>query len=109
MPMFKIRVRSPLPLLFSGLLIVAAQASDAADLPAGFDCVITPSQSVDLGSPVPGQLAEVSVDRSDRVSADQVVARLDSRLEEANLVIAALSGVVPCTCNQFSPSSRCTA
>jgi RND family efflux transporter MFP subunit len=58
-------------------------------MPAGFDCVITPSQTVDLGSPVPGQLHEVLVDRSDRVNAGQVVASLDSRVEEANLAIAA--------------------
>ncbi len=58
------------------------------ELPAGFDCVITPSQTVDLGSPVPGQLHEVLVDRSDSVSAGQIVASLDSRLENANLAIA---------------------
>jgi RND family efflux transporter MFP subunit len=70
-------------LLTSGAL---AQAADES--PAGFDCVITPSQTVDLGSAVPGQLHEVLVDRSQQVSAGQVVASLDSRLEEANLAIA---------------------
>jgi RND family efflux transporter MFP subunit len=69
-------------------LLLATQVLAADEAPAGFDCVITPSRSVDLGSPVPGQLAEVLVDRSDRVKAGQVVASLDSRLEEANLAIA---------------------
>lgn len=77
-----------LPMLLACLSVsLPAQAADEpAD--AGFDCVITPSQSVELGSPVPGQLHEVNVDRSDRVVRDQVVASLDSRLEQANLAIA---------------------
>lgn len=70
------------------LLTASASATAADGQPAGFDCVITPSQTVDLGSAVPGQLHEVMVDRSDRVSAGQIVASLDSRLEEANLQIA---------------------
>ncbi len=60
----------------------------ASETSPGFDCVITPSKSVDLGTPVPGQIHEVLVDRSDSVRAGQVLARLDSRLEEANLAIA---------------------
>ena len=67
---------------------MSALASE--DPPAGFDCVVTPSQTVDLGSQEPGQLSEVLVDRSDRVSAGQVVASLDSRLEEASVAIASL-------------------
>ncbi len=58
------------------------------DRPPGFDCVIKPSQSVNLGSPVPGQIDTVLVDRSDAVAAGQVVASLDSRLEQVNLAIA---------------------
>jgi RND family efflux transporter MFP subunit len=50
--------------------------------------VITPSQTVELGSPVPGQLHEVLVDRADEVTEGQIVASLDSRLEAANLEIA---------------------
>ncbi len=60
----------------------------AEEAPVAFDCVITPSKSVDLGTPVPGQIHQVLVDRSDTVSAGQIVASLDSRLEEANLAIA---------------------
>ncbi len=68
---------------FACLVVNAEEESSA-----GFDCIITPSQTVELGSPVPGQLHEVLVDRSDPVSAGQIVASLDSRLEEANLAIA---------------------
>lgn len=67
-------------------LTIASAQSTPGD--AGYDCIITPSHSVDLGSTVPGQLHEVSVDRGDRVTAGQIVARLDSRVEQANLAIA---------------------
>lgn len=69
-------------------LCATGLSAAAAEPSPGFDCVITPSRSVDLGSPVPGQIHEVLVDRSDAVRAGQVLARLDSRLEEANLAIA---------------------
>lgn len=52
-----------------------------------------PSQTVELGSPVPGQLDSVLVDRSDSVKAGQIVASLDSRIEEANLAIAGFKAV----------------
>lgn len=65
----------------------------ANELPQGNDCIIMPSQTVDLGSPVPGQLDSVLVDRSDSVVAGQVVANLDSRMEDANLKIANFKAV----------------
>lgn len=74
-------------LLLAGTL-AGTQPALAEKPPAGFDCVVTPSRSVDLGSPVPGQLHQVLVERSDTVTAGQVVASLDSRLEQANLAIA---------------------
>ena len=72
------------------LLVIHMTASGAEDSPASYDCVMTPSQIVDLGSPDPGQLRDVLVDRGDRVSAGQVVATLESRLEESNLSISSL-------------------
>lgn len=69
-------------------LISAAPAFAAEPQAEGFHCVITPSQTVELGSPVPGQLHEVLVDRSDTVTAGQIVASIDSRLEQASLEIA---------------------
>jgi RND family efflux transporter MFP subunit len=69
-------------------VLACAGGAYARDQAPGFDCVVTPSESVDLGSPVPGQLHEVLVDRSDPVHKGQVVAKLDSRLERANLEIA---------------------
>ena len=48
-----------------------------------FDCVLNPSGLVKLGSPVPGQLAEVVVQRGSLVKAGQPVARLQSSVEAA--------------------------
>lgn len=78
-------------LAFVPLLALGSGLSLASEMPEtqnGFHCVITPSQTVELGSPVPGQLHEVLVDRADQVTKGQIVASLDSRLEAANLEIA---------------------
>ena len=53
-----------------------------------FDCVIEPSEIVNLGSSVDGVLTEVNVKRGDRVSEGQLVARIDSRVEEATVELA---------------------
>lgn len=79
---------SLLPVLAAVLWCAAAIAADPPDQPVGFHCVITPSQTVELGSPVPGQLQEVLVDRSDRVERGQLVAQLETTVEEASLDIA---------------------
>ncbi len=81
----KIRTRKGIvfAVLLSAFLPLPANTQSLAN-----DCIIMPSASVDLSSPVPGQLESVLVDRSDSVTAGQVVATLDSRVEEANLAIA---------------------
>jgi len=71
-----------------GLIAVGISPwATALDLPA-VDCVITPRVSIDLSSPLPGVLSEVSVERSDRVARDQVVARLESSVEKATVILA---------------------
>jgi len=52
------------------------------------DCVVEPSSVVLLGAAVPGQLATTSFDRSDFVSAGEVMATLESRVEQATLAIS---------------------
>ena len=52
---------------------------------ATFDCIIDPALSVKVGSPVPGVIGTISVDRGDRVKAGQELARLDSSVEAAAL------------------------
>lgn len=51
----------------------------------GLDCVMEPSDVVEISSPVQGLLESVVVDRGSIVKKGQVVAKLQSGVEEANL------------------------
>ena len=64
---------------------VAAEVDLAA---AELGCLIEPKSQVKLGSAVTGVLATVSVDRGDVVHAGQVLAKLDSDVEEAIVALA---------------------
>lgn len=46
-------------------------------------CLIEPSLDVHIGTPLEGVLAEILVDRSDRVTKGQVIARLEAGVEQA--------------------------
>jgi RND family efflux transporter MFP subunit len=77
------------------LLIVLPAAMAIAQPAAGqekggteFACLIQPKMVVKLGTSVPGLLSEVLVDRGAIVKKGDVVARLDSSVEEANLKLA---------------------
>jgi RND family efflux transporter MFP subunit len=52
------------------------------------DCVIEPSIALRIGSPVTGIISAVEVDRGDRIRRGQVLARLESSVEEATLALA---------------------
>lgn len=58
---------------------VAAQANDELEL----ECLLEPHMTVKIGTPVPGALAQVLVDRGQVVSKGQVVATLDTRVQTA--------------------------
>jgi RND family efflux transporter MFP subunit len=66
-----------------GLLGAIVSASLANASPATFDCVIEASLNVKLGSPVASIIADVAVDRGDAVKRGQVVAHMESAVEEA--------------------------
>lgn len=70
----------------AGLVVIlgAALAPLAQARAQGFeaDCVIRPSQTLRLGAPVGGIIAEVLVDRGDRVRAGDPVARLDTSVQD---------------------------
>jgi RND family efflux transporter MFP subunit len=51
-------------------------------------CLIEPSLTVDLSSPVPGLVQQVNVKRGDLVNKGQVLALLDSRVEQAAAALA---------------------
>ncbi len=69
-------------------LAVAAASSpeDAADTGEG-TCLIKPRQLVQIGSPVAGLLSDVLVDRGDTVHRGQVIARIESSVEQADLAL----------------------
>lgn len=71
----------------AGLVAIMVLAgSVAAEAQSGpYDCLIEPGRVVRLGSPVDGILREVQVDRGGRVRAGDVVARVDSRVEQATV------------------------
>ena len=70
----------PVAALFGATFAFSATSASAA---ATFDCVMDPSLTVKLGSPVTSTLSEVLVDRGDTVKKGQVVARIESGVEEA--------------------------
>ena len=63
------------------------RAEEASILIDGQNCLVKPKQVVQLGSPVFGVLSKVFVDRADNVAAGQVVAKLDTSVEEAQLAL----------------------
>ena len=53
-----------------------------------FDCMIGPNVVIEIGSPVTGLIEAILVDRSDYVEAGQVLARLESTVEQAAARVA---------------------
>jgi RND family efflux transporter MFP subunit len=68
---------------------LAQPAGAAADETNGkFGCLIEPKMTLKLGTPVPGLISEVLVDRGDFVKKGAVVARLESGVETATVALA---------------------
>jgi membrane fusion protein, multidrug efflux system len=65
--------------------LVPAAAQDTARSDGDFECLLEPKVVVIVGSPVDGVIKEVTVERGDRVTAGQVVARLESGVEAASV------------------------
>jgi RND family efflux transporter MFP subunit len=83
------RRRSNAEILLVVLCMMAGFAQPAgADKPGEFACLIRPKMVLKLGSPVPGLISEVLVDRGAIVKKGEIVARLVSNVEEANLALA---------------------
>lgn len=73
------------------LLVVALPITASAqdrDIGSGFDCLIQPTQVLKLGTPIPGLLNEVLVDRGAHVKKGDVIARLESTVETASVALA---------------------
>jgi membrane fusion protein (multidrug efflux system) len=65
-----------------------APSAAPRDTKDGFNCVVEPSLSVSVGSPVDGVLQRVAVDRGDAVTKGQVVAQLRSGVEAASVALS---------------------
>lgn len=64
-------------------------AAAMAQAPAGsLDCMIQPHQIVQVGSPVPGVIERIAVDRGDLVQQGQPIAQLNAQVERAALAVA---------------------
>ena len=70
------------------LVLATAGPAPAQPLPEAVSCILTPARTVEVASPVEGVLAEVLVDRGDRVAEGAPLARLESSLQEAALAMA---------------------
>ncbi len=53
-----------------------------------FDCIVEPESTLKIGSPLATTLASVNVRRGDLVTRGQVLARLDSGVEQADVALA---------------------
>jgi RND family efflux transporter MFP subunit len=67
---------------------VALWAGAVAAEPEPLNCLIQPNETVTLSFAVEGVVAEVLVDRGDLVERGDVLAKLDARVEAANLQVA---------------------
>ena len=65
----------------------AANASPAQDI-LTLECIVEPEMTVELSSAVDGLVNTVSVDKSDHVTKGQVLATLESSVEEAAVALA---------------------
>ena len=79
-------------LVISALAVVALagdlHAAQLADVVADtLSCLVKPKQVVQVGSPVFGVLAKVYVDRATMVTENQIVAKLDTTVEEAQMAL----------------------
>lgn len=67
-------------------LCLSAGAAGAQD--TRVDCVVEPAQKLKIGSATLGILKSVPVNRGATVKADDIIARLDSSVEEANVALS---------------------
>jgi membrane fusion protein (multidrug efflux system) len=73
--------------LMSAMLLAFAELA-IGETPAGeYECILEPHVTANIGSPADGVLEKVLVDRGDRVSKGQLLARLTSGVEEANIEV----------------------
>jgi len=73
--------------VWCGHVVGAEFPREYSNIP-GVDCVINPYRVADVASPVAGIIERLNVQRSQQVSAGQVVAQLNADVERANVDLA---------------------
>lgn len=84
-------VKSTVQVLALTLLPYSVYADEAASIFGDdevLDCLVEPSEVVELGSSVPGIVDQLYAERNNFVKAGDILARLDSRVEQATLDLA---------------------
>ena len=71
-----------------GLLTGEGRAASLAELASGASCLIGPNHSYKLAMPAPGALAVVNVERSDKVAKGDIIAQLESGVEQSQVEAA---------------------
>ena len=72
------------PEIFLMLVTLVTSGAHAEPL----DCIVEPEMTLKIGSPVATTLASVEVRRGDTVARGQILARLDSGVEQADVALA---------------------
>lgn len=92
------------------LACTAILAAPVATVAETYDCLIVPSEAIELSSPVAGLLEEVTVDLGDHVEKGQVVAQLTADIERSTVEILELrantSNVVEAQARQVEMMQR---
>src|SRR4051812_46938481 len=86
-----LKLTSLLLAVFGGLVsnCPIARAEDTSRLAdQEFDCLIEPRVTTKVGASVTGVISRVMVNRGDLVKAGQVIAMLESSVEETNVALA---------------------
>ncbi|MCB1852609.1 MAG: efflux RND transporter periplasmic adaptor subunit, partial [Gammaproteobacteria bacterium] len=73
--------------LSTGVIAQSEQEQHSGQIPE-LDCVIEPSEVVDIGSAVPGLVEVIAAERNDLIVKGAIVARLESSVEQATLELS---------------------
>jgi RND family efflux transporter MFP subunit len=74
--------------LSSAMAISTPSTAQEAKTDAGFECLVQPKMVLKLGTPVPGLISEVLVDRGAILKKGDVIARIESSVEAATVELA---------------------
>ena len=82
------KTMSPARALLQGCLILCCASGARQALSAEFDCIIEPRQRLELRSPIEGLIERIDVDRGDLVRKGQVLAVLDTAVDQVAAAMA---------------------